>query len=70
MNEQEQPQALEVAKARVATDMPYVHIGEARVYQYHADTHRWYVEVDVYHHKEEEGAAIVLCRPNTEIRRN
>ena len=62
MTELEQAQALEAAKTRVATDMPYVHVGEARLYHYHADTKRWYVEVDVTHMDEEQGAAMVLCR--------
>ncbi len=59
---QEEVQALQVAKERVASDIPYVRVEEARLFQYHEHTKRWYVEVGVMHYEEEKGAAIVLCR--------
>lgn len=60
--EHEEERAKEAARAQVASDMPYVQVDAVRLYQYHADTKRWYVEVDVTHHEQEQGAAIVLCR--------
>jgi len=53
---------IDVAKERVAEDMPYVKVTEARPYQYHFTSQRWYVEVDIEHHDSDQGAATVLCR--------
>jgi hypothetical protein len=53
---------IDCAKERVAEDMPYVIVGEVRPYQYHFQSQRWYVEVDVQHHDANQGAATVLCR--------
>ena len=60
--QQEEVQALRVAKERVASDMPSVHVEEAQLFQYHEHTKRWYVEVGVMHYEEAKGAATVLCR--------
>src|SRR5437879_5606937 len=62
MIERELEQAKDAAKARVLADMPYVYVGEARLFRYHADTERYYVEVDVTHTDREQGTALVLCR--------
>jgi len=53
---------LDVARDRVTEDMPYVIVGEVRPYQYHFNSQRWYVEVDVKYHEEDQGEATVLCR--------
>ena len=53
---------LDVARDRVTEEMPYVEVTEVRPYQYHFNSQRWYVEVDVKHHEEDQGEATVLCR--------
>ena len=55
-------QACICAQQQAALDMPYVEVGEARPYQYHYPSGRWYVEVDVRHHDPDQGAAIALYR--------
>src|SRR5438128_898588 len=73
MNEQkdENEQACRCAAERAAHDMPYVEVGEARLYK-KVETYgapglsvqgvRWYVEVDVRHWDPDEGAAVALYR--------
>ena len=50
------------AQEQAAHDIPYVDVGEARPFQYHYISGRWYVEVDLQHHDPEQGAAIALYR--------
>ena len=59
---QEEIQAKEVARALVMSDMSYVFVNGVRIFQYHKQSSRWYVEVDVTHHEQEQGTATVLCR--------
>jgi uncharacterized membrane protein len=66
MSEEEQ-QALELARERVLADMPYVHVDEVRLYQYHYLSNRFYVEVDITHHDEEQGSAMVLVRVSRHV---
>ncbi len=66
MSEAEQ-QALELAKERVLADMPYVHVDEARLYQYHYTSNRFYIEVDVTSQDEEQGSAMVLIRVSRHV---
>jgi hypothetical protein len=55
-------QALEMARNHVQAAMPYVHVEQARIFQYHPESGRLYVEVDVTHNDPDQGAAMVLCR--------
>ena len=55
-------QACICAQEQAAHDIPYVEVGEARLFQYHARTFRWYVEIDLKHWDESQGAAIALYR--------
>jgi hypothetical protein len=50
------------AQQQAALDMPYVEVGEARPYQYHFTSERFYVEVDLKHSDPDQGAAIALYR--------
>jgi hypothetical protein len=59
---QEMEQACICAQQQAVREMPYVNVGEARLYQYHESSKRWYVEVDLQHSDPEEGAAIALYR--------
>ena len=56
--------AIDTAKDQVAHDMPYVTVEGARPYQYHYDSDRWYINVDIKHHDPDQGGATVLCRVN------
>ena len=55
-------QACRCAQDQAAHDIPYVTVGEARPFQYHYISGRWYVEVDLQHHDPEQGAAVALYR--------
>ncbi len=55
-------QSKRLAQERVAFDMPYVSVEEAQIYQYHEQSGRWYIEVDVMHREEGQGKATILCR--------
>lgn len=59
---QEMEQACICAQQQAVREMPYVNVGEARLYQYHESSKRWYVEVDLQHNNPDEGAAIALYR--------
>jgi hypothetical protein len=54
--------AIDTAHDRIAKDMPYVTVEGTRPYQYHFDSDRWYINVDVKHDDPDQGAATVLCR--------
>ena len=54
--------ACQCAQEQAAHDLPYAFVGEARLFQYHETSDRWYIEVDVKHHDEGQGAAVVLYR--------
>jgi hypothetical protein len=60
--DEETLQACTYAQRQAAQDMPYVIVGEARPYQYHYKSGRWYVEVDLQHHNPDEGTAVALYR--------
>jgi hypothetical protein len=55
-------QACICAQEHAAHDIPYVEVGEARPYQYHYQSGRWYIEVDLQHTDPDQGAAIALYR--------
>src|SRR5258708_6689802 len=55
-------QACICAQQQAMHDIPYVEVGEARPFQYHPESDRWYIEVDLKHHDESQGAAIALYR--------
>jgi hypothetical protein len=59
---QESMQAERRAQEQAMLDIPYVEVGESRLYQYHDSSKRWYIEVDLQHHDPDQGAAIVLYR--------
>ena len=50
------------AQEQAMHDIPYVEVGGARPFQYHPESDRWYIEVDLQHHDESQGAAIALYR--------
>lgn len=55
----------EVCKAageQAAHDIPYCSVEDVRPYQYHYQSGRWYVEVDLTHHDPDEGKATALYR--------
>jgi hypothetical protein len=54
--------ACRCAQEQAAHDLPYAFVGEARLFQYHETSDRWYIEVDVKHHDPDQGAAVVLYR--------
>lgn len=55
-------QACICAQEQAMHDIPYVEVGEARPFQYHPQSDRWYIEVDLKHWDESQGAAIALYR--------
>ncbi len=55
-------QACRFAFEQAARDLPYAHAGEARLFQYHEHSQRWYIEVEVTHHDPDQGNATVLYR--------
>ena len=55
-------QACRVAQDQAAHDIAYVIVGEARPFQYHYQSDRLYVEVDLAHHDPDQGAAVALYR--------
>jgi hypothetical protein len=55
-------QACRAAQEQAAHDIPYVEVGEARPFQYHYQSDRLYVEVDLQHHDPDQGAAVALYR--------
>lgn len=59
---EELEQVCATAAAQAAHDLPYVEVLEARPYQYHFQSKRWYVEVDLKHWSSDEGMATSLYR--------
>ena len=55
-------QACICAQEQAMHDIPYVEVGEARPFQYHPKSDRWYIEVDLQHNDPDQGAAIALYR--------
>ena len=55
-------EAKHCAQEQAMHDLPYALVGEARLFQYHEDSDRYYIEVDVQHHDPGAGAAVVLYR--------
>jgi hypothetical protein len=58
----ETERACRSAAAQAAIDIPYVHVGAVRPFQYHYHSGRWYIEVDLEHWNPDEGTAIALYR--------
>lgn len=58
----ETEQACRRAADQAAIDIPYMHVGEARPFQYHYHSGRWYIEVDLEHWNPDKGTAIALYR--------
>lgn len=54
---------LQCARNQAGHDTPYCTVGECRPFEYHPESGRWYVEVDLEHwNATDEGSAIALYR--------